>query len=235
MNTLETPPDSALFREAYMASQAVVTKHEVPGQDLEAWGNYGRPIEAYEKRFAYVLAGDHIADWVEAVDDPLVIDLMAPSDTLAGLYSGLQDKPTKRGIAVSLVDQRAKEQRVRDARLGIEQYAYNLAYPGSWDRLEENMDGRKANVIIEAALGGTYGIPNHELYYKFAMERLWRMLSPDHGHLLIEIPDNLTLGQTSISMNDWVKSVRERNIFIRPSISSLYLRKDSDAPLPLPG
>lgn len=154
------------------------------------WGTYGESIHSYNTTFVNVLQGS-IYEFLTDKPSPVVIDLMGPSETIAGLFEDkFQDKP-KFGLAVSLNDLRTDEQKKRDEKLNIIQIAGDILRPSTWHEIEEKLRGRRADLIVERAVGGLDCIPRDPIIFALLLRRVWRLLSKNNGILIAELPNNL--------------------------------------------
>lgn len=151
------------------------------------WPTYGASIDDYEKDFKPLLENGHIRDFIKNRSSPVVIDLMSPSDALASLFKKIPDKP-KFGLAITLVDKRDIDQKQRDEKLGIKELAGNLLVGKTWARIRRELEGRKADLIIERAVLGWEFLPKDNNLYVILLDRAWRLLSEENGVLLVQAP-----------------------------------------------
>lgn len=158
------------------------------GDDGGRWSIYGfTDIKNYESDFSKVLNGSTIHDLLKNRQFPVVIDLMAPSGVLATLFERFPDRQ-KLGLAISLSDLRNYEEKERDERLNVKQIRGDLIRSSTWDEIEEKLQGRKAGLIMERALGGLHCIPSNSRFYAMLLNKAWSLLSKNNGVLIAQIP-----------------------------------------------
>lgn len=226
------------INESIPFTQALATARELSAAHLdgdgESWGTYSSRLPSYENTFRHLLRGGSIPALLSGRTEPLVLDMMASSEALADLLRQLS-QPGKRGIAVSLADGRTEDKKQRDTVLGITQIAGDLTTATTWRSLEAEMAGRKADLILERAIGGLDVLPVHSAYYRYAMSKLWGMLSPEKGILLMEVPF-YALESVGIVLEHWTQDLRNNNVFaeFENDTSTLCLIRTPDSPLLLP-
>lgn len=115
---------------------------------------------------------------------------MGPSDTIASLFEKLPEDKSKIGIAVTLGERRDLKQTERDTRLGIVQIAGDITKPSTWEQIESRLYGRKADLIMERAVGGFSDIPDNEKLYAILVNKAWKLLNDQNGMLLAQVPDD---------------------------------------------
>jgi|SRR5882724_70294 len=201
----------------------------------EIWGAYGSDLSTYNLTFFGVLNGTPLEDLISTKEQPLVVDLMAPSGTLAELFRILPQQK-KRGICVSLVDQRISFERERDEVLGIKQLKGDLTERKTWEILEGEMKGQKADLIIERGLGGVDYLPNHGRFYGPALQRVWKMTSKNYGTILLDSPSDLVLGRVGYSKKGWVDLLEKQGIEAKSENdrSTIRIVKKPNSPEKLP-
>jgi len=150
------------------------------------WDMYGRDISSYEWSFLEVLDGK-IKDLLKNKKDPVVIDLMSPTDAIYSLFLEIPDEK-KLGLAVSLEDLRTIKNKKWDAKMNIKEIAGDLLEFSTWNRIEEELNGRKADLIMERAVDGLLCIPKNPELYTILLNKAWKLLSKDGGILLAEFP-----------------------------------------------
>jgi hypothetical protein len=151
------------------------------------WDDYGRDIADYEFSFSGVLQKNSIKDLLRDKENLVVIDLMAPSKTVSSLFKQLPDK-SKLGIAVSLEDLRPVEETESDTKLNVVQIAGDIMKLSTWDKVRKQLQGRKADLIMERALCGLGClVPSPRLYSRLLNEA-WGFLSENNGILIAEVP-----------------------------------------------
>lgn len=170
----------------------------------ETWNVYGgreyriksanvpeRLVSGYEKTLSGILGGMNLVDLISEKQNPVVIDLMGPSDMLADL-SAKNEIRNKRtlgilGIAVSFRDVRSETLRERDESLNIFQIEGDLMDNRTWKKIEERLGGRKADLIIERAAAGLNCIPRDPIFYAAVLEKIWKLLCNQNGAFVGEV------------------------------------------------
>jgi hypothetical protein len=202
----------------------------------DEWPIYGSRIESYENDFGPVLDGISISSFVKQKSAPVVIDLMSPSDTLASLFMKISDRP-KLGIALSYKDKRDKDQLRRDENSNIKQLTGDILELETWEKIEETLDGKKADLIMERALRGKHYVTPDIRIHAVLLNKAWKLLSNDHGMLLAEIPSQRydpALSEKKITLLDWVSFVKEKNVGVNFDWVALRLIKTPNSPQNLP-
>lgn len=184
-------------------------RHQADHPD-DDWSVYGSPLGSYEADFSGVLGGVSIADLIQTRQSPVVLDLMAPSDTLADLFINHLDEVTcKTGIAVSLKDKRELWQLERDEALGITQITGDLIQGSTWKKIQDALGERKVDLIMERGAGGVCGLPLNETLYAAMLSKMWRMLSRENGTMLIQTPSPSALEKYGIRYPEWIQLLNE--------------------------
>jgi hypothetical protein len=201
------------------------------------WLDYGSSLQSYKRTFAGVLKGTSIEDLLREKKSPVVLDLMAPSDTLVDLFSQLGNLPDKIGIAVSLEDQRDDLTKQRDSNVGVFQIAGDLGQNNTWNEIERALEGNEIDLIIERGEGGIYHLPSHEEMYAIMLSRMWNMLSANNGTMLIQIPAFVSLDSRRIRYREWFEILNRVNATLdinTPNCNILKLVKTPNSPKKIP-
>lgn len=171
------------------------------------WPYYNSEPSSYDKDFKEAFRGKTLQGVIASFTDPVVIDLMAPSGTLAGVFKNIPGEG-KLGIAVSLEDIRTDEVKARDQGLGIEQVEGDVTKGSTWRKIENHLAGRKADLIIERAFGGLDCIPEDPFFYAYCLQRMWSFLNPNHGMMVLSMPSRVR----GVDPKAWVKRLKEIGI-----------------------
>ncbi|MCL4415820.1 MAG: hypothetical protein M1365_03825 [Actinobacteria bacterium] len=204
-----------------------------------SWSSYNSNLSEYQDAFTSVLKDEKILDFLSGKDDPVVIDVMAPSGTLADMFSKLSDENNKLGIAISLEDIRSSSEMERDESLGIYQIAGDITKSKVWRKASEILDGRRADLIIERGFGGLRRLPHNAVFYGLMLQRLWHLLAED-GTMLLQLPDINDLISAKVSPSILVRNLNSMGIkasygqSIPFGYSSLRVGKFADSPEHLP-
>ncbi|MCL4354133.1 hypothetical protein M1349_01530 [Patescibacteria group bacterium] len=204
-----------------------------------SWSSYNSNLSEYQDAFASVLNDKKILDLLSEKDKPVVIDVMAPSGTLADMFTQLPDKKNKLGIAISLEDLRSLDEIERDESLGICQVSGDITKSKTWRKASEILNGRKADLIIERGFGGLRRLPHNAVFYGLMLQRLWQLLAVD-GTMLLQLSDIEDLISAKVSPSILVRNLNEAGIkasygqSIPFCYSSLRVEKSADSPEHLP-
>ncbi len=190
------------------------------------WNVYGSSYRDYERSFRpFKFSFD---DFLKDRKSPIVIDLLAPTRTITGLFGSLR-KDEARGIAVSLSDQRTRREKRLDGTLGITHVSGNLSDIATWKKLEEELGNQKADLIIERGVGGCRYLPKNDLYLLFALRRIWNMLSSNDGTFFAE---SYEFNHDHIF--EWVEYAQSRSVDAEFRYGILRAVKHTDSPAALP-
>lgn len=201
------------------------------------WNVHGRDFDSYMEDFYSLISFDEIYKILRPKTEPVVIDLMAPTEAIASLFDKLPH-PKKHGIAVGLGDDRNVFQKRRDEALGIEQITGDLMNTKTWANLRKTLNGKKADIVVETAMAGWNYMPRDARFYSLMLERTWDLLSEQNGILLAEIPTSLTLAEAGVDMPRWRESLDRSGVsyVYENAFENGYLRltKTQDSPIKLP-
>lgn len=204
------------------------------------WSIYGSGIDTYIKdAFWPILSREELGTFIQARNPLVVVDFMASSSALASLFKNIQNVQ-KTGLAVSLEDHRDYQLRIRDRYLGIEQITGDLTEKTTWKKLEQALNGNKADLILERAAGGLGYLPAHRRFFAIVLRKTWQLLSPAGGMMLIQTPKVGILNGLDIDMYEWedllLKNQIEATYYPYSSCfgGALGLVKTVDSPPQLP-
>lgn len=183
-------------------------------------------IRGYQKTFYEVLNGISLVEFASKKQEIIAIDIMAPSDILADLFTrgGINTRRSL-GVAVSFLDKRTQGKKSRDDSLNIHQINGDVMDNRTWNRIEEKLNGRKAHLIMERALGGFEGIPNNPIFYASALVRIWKLLSNQGGMFVGEAH-----GIKEKLKDEIVDYLRRNNIDILINGTTVRIIKTSSSP-----
>jgi hypothetical protein len=229
----ETLPPNIALRSLHIQRQELRKLH--PSNDV--WGFYNSSLEEYQIAFSPVLGQTKIQNLIADTKDPVVVDLMAPTGTLRDLFSVIPEG-NKKGISLSLCDLRSGRQKQKDKELGITQVTGDVTDSKTWSDLEKELNGRKANLIMERAVEGLDKLPVHAVFYASVLQKMWNMLD-DEGVMLLQIPFLHTLSKAGIDIKAWVDTLGENEIEVRIDGYSeptgvMFMQKSLSAPKNLP-
>lgn len=192
------------------------------------WSRYGSSLLNYEETFVLVLRGKKITDLLREKPHPTVIDLMAPSDTLADLFNQLPQSG-KLGIALSLEDVRSDSTKDRDEAMSIKQVSGDITRPRTWKDLRSELKGRKADLIMERAHGGILNLPKDKRFYSYALANLWNMLDDNGGILILQ-----TFLEDGTGILAWVDLLKSQGIIAEFGGHCLKVVRMPWSPMDLP-
>ena len=158
-----------------------------------------------------------IIEALQRTDFPVVIDLMASTAALVSLKDeNFFPSRNMSGLAVSYSDRRAQKRIQQDYEMGIEELGGDLGKLSTWKKIQEWLGNRKANLIMERGYAGLHYVPTKCSYYKFVIGRLWDMLDPNGGVVVLQTPNFETLTkERNIKIEKWLKECRALNIYTR--------------------
>jgi hypothetical protein len=201
------------------------------------WNCYNSGINDYDKDFKNLLSDyskHSISEIFESIDSPVVIDLMAPSGSLANLFSKYKDKKGS-GISVSLEDLRTDEEKERDSLLGITQITGDISKPTIWKEIDKALNGRKADLIIERGVGAVSNLPVHETFYGIMLQKMYNTLN-ENGIMLVQIPFPGKITSTGISLTKWLEFMNKSGIETKfsPEDLAIMIKKGPSSPEAIP-
>ncbi len=202
------------------------------------WTHYNSNLESYNHFFEEVLEGKKIQDIVNQYKDPLVIDLMAPSGTLKDLFQNYVLPSKQRlGISLSLNDFRTDEELISDNNEQVYQLMGDISQSITWRTLDDWLDRKKANVVIQRPLGGSGYIANHAASHAVHLQRMWN-LTATNGILISEYPIYyLTINGKGYNPKDWIKYAMDSGLQVKSSTvtaNTILIHKTPDSPKNLP-
>lgn len=236
MPTQERPPLTYQIRQQVAFNRALGDRRSFKG---DRWKIYESHIDSYDDRFRLAL-GTSIVSFVKDRKSPVVVDFMSPSFTLLSLFAKVSDK-NKFGLAVSLRDERTRVRKWMDRTYNVRQLTGDIMLPVTWRNIDEVMQGRKADLIMERALGGLNILPPHPKLYAILINKAWKILSDKEGVMLLQTPSENDLLAARIHIQDFVSDLRTNGInaeYFKSEMSTdrsvLKLIKTPDSPENLP-
>lgn len=211
----------------------------------QCYSVYDSSIEKYqEEEFLRVLQGEDIISWVQSRNTLTVVDLMSSTGAIASIFERIPSGIPKFGLAVSLEDMgnmRSDSQKERDRRLNIEKLDGDIILPSTWRKIEKKLEGRKADLIMERAAGGTVTLPHNFGFYEFVLGRMWKMLN-ENGMLLLQTPplEWYEWGGLDVSISalalQWARLLKNNNIdfVFDGSLHAMRIIRTPNSPEKLP-
>ena len=236
MSIQERPPLTHQIRSQVAFNKVAGDRGSFKGG---GWKTYESDIGSYDDTFRLAL-GISIASFVKDRKSPVVVDLMSPSFALLSLFAKVSDK-NKFGLVVSLRDERTRVRKMIDRGMNVRQLAGDIMSSATWRDIDEVMQGRKADLIMERALGGLNNIPIHLSLYAILINKAWRILSHKEGTMLLQTPYDSDLLAAGIHIQDFVGNLRGKGIdaeYFKSGVSTsrsvLKLIKSAGSPEKLP-
>lgn len=181
--------------------------------DNAGWDIYRSSFRNYRKSFGqYFTEADMEA--LKAKPAPVVIDFMGPTDATADLLGELP-QTDKLGIAVEFKDRRRILRRFRDWMLNVHQIKGDITESSTWQKVDAKLNGRKADLIMERAIGGLAHIPTNKRLYEILISKAWERLSEQDGIMLLHFPSYgliRSAGITDAEAASWVAKLNSSNI-----------------------
>jgi hypothetical protein len=208
------------------------------------WGIHGESFGSYLQDFCK--ADDNLRDMTNAIiakPKPIIIDLLAPTGTLRHLCDFFRCGQPIKGLAVGYGNSRTQQEERDDQRYGVDYIQTDLSFRRNWQEIEAWLGNDKADLIVERGFAGLAYLPTEARFQYKAITSIWKMLSPNGGLALLQLPPVIDLEMNDINIKDWVKRVKETNIYCKylPNYESknkskeygiLILRKDDVQDLP---
>ena len=180
----------------------------------DIWDIYGDNSSQYERTFARVLEDETILNFIKQKRSPIIIDIMGPSFALRDFFQEVPDK-SKLGIALSLLDKRTVEEKNKDQKSGIKQFAGNIMRRGFWRGIKAELGERKADLIMERAMGGLDCLPKDEHMYSMLLSKAWNLLNEQNGMLLFQVTSYVDLKENSVRIEEWINLLKVNNLNVK--------------------
>lgn len=174
-------------------------------RNSDAWAEDDSPIEIYEELFEDVLGDITIVEFVKSRPSPIVIDLMSQSAALASLFRLLPRGHCQLGLSVALSDKRTGIEETQNADSKIKHLAGDILSNDTWKKIDNELVGRKADLIMERANAGLTLIPHENIVHAVLLRKAWKILNKNGGMLIFETP---SIGYDK-SLDKWVNYLKE--------------------------
>ena len=192
------------------------------------WVIFGENFESYLDDFSRVDRDgrfSHIIEDIAAKPKPVIIDLMAPTNTLADFSFKSRNCKSMKALAVGYGDTRHKTVKKVDEMLGINYISTDLANIQNFNKISEWLGNDRADLIMERGYGGLSYIPTNLDYQYRVINKIWEMLSPDGGLTLLQLPSISDLYANDIHIGIWINNVKQSGIYCQYLPS--YVSKDA--------
>jgi len=201
--------------------QITLNNYKLEGDRI--WSPYGSEIEDYEYYFRHVLRGEKIVDFIKNKPSIVAIDLMSPSITLENLFYMLPPDRPRLGIALSYCDNRTSIMKERDERMGIKQLSGDILEFETWEKIEETLNGKKADLIMERAIDGKNHIASDIRIHAALLKLIWNFTSFDNGVILLEMPhyggysNEIVVNGKRRKFIEWIELLKDTKIEVEYS------------------
>lgn len=193
------------------------------------WKIYDNSFSNYQRDFMEADGENKIEKRIQSLEEPVIVDLMGSTYALFTLEeSYFRQKKKKKLIAVGMEDGRTETLQRREADRGIIFLQGNLNTVQAWEDLTTTLADDKADIIMERGYGGLYYVPTRPLYHRIVMHRMWDMLRPDGGLLVVQTPPVDILEERGVPIHPWLAQLQEAGIDHEFSDSFLSM----DGPVP---
>jgi hypothetical protein len=175
----------------------------------EEWseGIYNSPIDRYDIWFKQILQGRKIEDLISGIDSPVVIDLMSSPRALRDL---LPEKDGL-GISVSLGDLRTSDEIKKDELINLFHIVGQIENSSTWSKIQDKLNGRKVNLVIELAQSGQENIPMDRIFFLQTLRRIWRILDTE-GYAVLQVPPTYQMEKIGVSLPTVVNSLNKNGV-----------------------
>ncbi len=198
------------------------------GWDIDFWPINDSSVQDYQNTFTRLEIS--LVEHIRNRKSPVVIDLLSSPTAVRELLLSTTDSKTT-GISVALGDHRNEALHRIDDRLGIHHVVGDLSKPATWKEVEKNLNGRKADLILERGYAGVAYLPHHAGYYLSAIDKVWDMLTSNNG---IFLADTMQSFLSHDRIVDWILFLQNQGIDAKYGANSLMIERHSDSPNSLP-
>lgn len=181
-------------------------------EGFEPWSYQGSDFRNYMESFKEVLGGIDLLRFVQERPFPVVVDLMATTDSVRSLFTELMPDKPRLGVSVSLTDFRSDDQKNEDKRQGVIHIAGDLTRLSTWKRTKQSLNGRKIDLIMERAINGLVFIPAKKEFYALSASELYSQLNEGGGMLIAQVPTVMGLKYDGIPIEEWIRLLRLNGI-----------------------
>jgi len=219
-----------------------------PGEDClrkegGRWTIFGEDIQSYLNDFARVDEDDILPGFMDDLatkETPVIIDLLAPTDTLVSFSKRFRAGKRIKALAVGYEDVRGKLTTVIDNARGIQFLSSDISDFRNFHKISDWLGSDKADLVLERGYGGLSHLPTNIRYQYRAIQNIWNMLNSTGGIALLQLPPIGDLRFHDIPMEKWIDELNERGIYCKylPSYASkdagheyglLMLQRNSEA------
>ncbi len=207
------------------------------------WATFYSSFDDYMNEFKELIPQESIMYYLAAQQKPVVMDFLSPTYAVRSLLKRLPQQ-TKRGIAIGYEDTRIEEDKIADKSLGIDMLPLDMNKPDSFRKIDDLLHPDHAHLIMSRSDAGMYHIPVNNWYYRITLARMWRMLHPEGGMILLETPSfDYLQTHFNVPVDGWMNNLNRKGIEHKAIVSPLqnylkkgllFLRKHPDSPGELP-
>jgi hypothetical protein len=195
---------------------------------------------SYEEYFAMDLGQLGVREHLLSVPNPTVVDLMSPTNALSDLFDSLP-QVDKLGISVSTLNyQRSPQQELEDESKRVYPVCGDLLTPEAWKEMDEKLNGRPIDFLVERALSGIIFLPLDRDIYEIGSRLIWERVNPNGGIILAQIPSAFQFAGINVNLHGWINRLNKSGIDARygggnfPNTGKLLLKRFPDSPSSLP-
>lgn len=168
-------------------------RQEKQGRRFDDWPIQESTYKDYDDTFKGLLSNSlfkgSLLNFIQDRDNPTLVDLFSFPTALRSLFIPLKNTDVNiqtRGVSSALTDPRDDNAKTSDEYLGITHIAGDLAKTKTWNEIKSALGDKKADLIVERALGGLNYIPHDRTFFLLAMQNIWNTLSNVGGTALID-------------------------------------------------
>lgn len=147
-----------------------------------------------------------------SVPEPVIVDLMASPLALESLVPFYESQRPK-FFAVGIEPKDELRAVYGRRRKEVAYLQKDLNKEESLDEVEKQLEGRKAHMIMERAYGGLQYVPTELNFQRKTLKRLWNMLDPEGGLLVLQTPSRRFLEARGIPVKEWLEQLKEAGIY----------------------
>jgi len=183
--------------------------NDVPSE----WQIFGDNFSDYRSDFR-VVDGDDVINKklreLKSRGNTVMVDLMADTSALDQLdANGFRG----RFLGVGLNDKREKEARISQEARNISFVNGDLNKSHTWKEIADWVGGSKIDLLMERGYGGLYFVPTYVHYQRAVMSRMWDMLNPDGGLMMLQTPTKDALEERGIAISAWQNQLNQKGIY----------------------
>jgi len=194
------------------------------------WSIFGENFESYLNDFRLVDGDGKLPDIINKIASkhkPVIVDLLAPTNTIADITYTIRGLRRIKGLAVGLGDTRCEDVRLLDKAFGIDYIPTDLKVFQNFNKISEWLGPDKADLIMERGYGALEIMPTNLRYQYRVINVIWKMLDTSGGLALLQLPPLRDLHENEIPVEEWASEVKRSGIYSQylPSYESKEPRR----------